>query len=45
MTLAKIIDEVVEQYGVDNIEANILIASFIEDDLLTFLNIYKEFIS
>ena len=45
MTLAKIIDEVVEQYGVDSIEANILIASFIEDDLLTFLNIYKEFIS
>lgn len=45
MTLTKIINEVVEQYGVDSIEANILIASFIEDDLLTFLNIYKEFIS
>ena len=45
MTLAKIIDEVVEQYGADSIEANILIASFIEDDLLTFLNVYKEFIS
>lgn len=45
MTLTKIIDEVVEQYGADSIEANILITSFMEDDLFTFLNIYKEFIS
>lgn len=45
MNLIKMIDAVISKYGKNSIEANIIMMSYTEDDIPTFLTLYEEFIN
>lgn len=45
MNLIKMMDAVISKYGKNSIEANIIMMSYVEDDISTFLNLCEEFIN
>lgn len=45
MNLKEMIDKVITIYGKNSIEANIVMISYADDDIKTFLNICNEFIN